>query len=70
MKKPKQVEVEVNSSNITIVTLIQVAFIVLKLCNIINWSWWLVFLPTLIELGIVIFIVAIILIAAAVSSRK
>lgn len=70
MKKPKQVEVEVNSSNITIVTLIQVAFIILKLCNVINWSWWLVFLPTLIELGIVIFMLVIILIAAAVTKGK
>lgn len=70
MKKPKEVEVKVNSSNITIVTLIQVAFIILKLCNVINWSWWLVFLPTLIELGIVIFMLVLILIAAAVTKGR
>lgn len=70
MKKPKEVEVKVNSSNITIVTLIQVAFIILKLCNVINWSWWLVFLPTLIQLGVVIFMLVIILIAAAIAKRK
>ncbi len=28
-------------------TLIQVAFIVMKLCNAINWSWWLVMSPIL-----------------------
>lgn len=70
MKKPKEVEVKVNSGNITFVTLIQVAFIILKLCNVINWSWWLVFLPTLIQLGIVIFMLVIILIAAAITKRK
>lgn len=70
MKKPKEVEVKVNSGNITIVTLIQVAFIILKLCNVINWSWWLVFLPTLIQLGVVIFMLVLILIAAAIAKRK
>lgn len=70
MKKPKEVKVKVNSSDITIVNLIQVAFIILKLCNVINWSWWLVFLPTLIQLGIVVLMLVIILIAAAISSRK
>jgi hypothetical protein len=70
MKKPKEIEVKVNSGNITFVTLIQVAFIILKLCNVINWSWWLVFLPTLIELGIVILILVIILIAAAIATIK
>ncbi len=27
-------------------TLLQVAFIVLKLCKVINWSWWWVLAPT------------------------
>lgn len=34
--------------------LLQIAFIVLKVARIINWSWWLVFLPTFIEVGIFI----------------
>ena len=42
--------------------LLQVAFIVLKLCKVINWSWWLVLLPLWIELGLV----AIILIIGAI----
>lgn len=25
--------------------LLQIAFIVLKLCGVINWSWWWVFCP-------------------------
>ena len=29
-----------------------VAFVILKLCKVITWSWWLVFLPTLISVGI------------------
>ena len=31
---------------------LQVAFIVLKLCRMIDWSWWWVLAPTWIPLGI------------------
>ena len=31
---------------------LQVAFIVLKLCNVINWSWWWVLAPIWIPLAI------------------
>lgn len=33
---------------------LQIVFIVLKLCKVISWSWWIVFLPTLIGLGLTI----------------
>lgn len=29
----------------SIVGLLGVAFVILKLCNVIDWSWWLVTLP-------------------------
>ena len=32
--------------------LLQLVFIVLKLCNVIKWSWWLVLLPTWICIGL------------------
>jgi len=34
--------------------LLQIAFIVLKLCKVINWSWWWVLAPTWIGLVIVV----------------
>ncbi len=37
--------------------LLQIAFIVLKLCKVINWSWWLVFAPTWASLALVVLIV-------------
>lgn len=39
--------------------LLQVAFIVLKLCGVITWSWWWVLAPTWISLGIAIILVGI-----------
>ena len=41
------------------VGLLQLVFIVLKLCNVITWSWWAVLLPTIISAGLVVVILAI-----------
>jgi hypothetical protein len=41
-----------NTGGVSIFTVLTLIFVVLKLCGVINWSWWLVFLPTLIPLGI------------------
>jgi phosphotransferase system glucose/maltose/N-acetylglucosamine-specific IIC component len=42
------------SGGIGFTSLLLVAFIVLKLCNVINWSWWWVLSPFWIPLGIAI----------------
>ena len=34
--------------------LLQVAFIVLKLCGVIDWAWWKVFPPFIIEAAILV----------------
>lgn len=33
---------------------LQIVFIVLKLCEVIDWSWWVVFIPLWIDCVIVI----------------
>ena len=48
-----------SSSGITITGLLQVAFIVLKLCHVIDWSWFWVLFPTI--LGIGLFVLACII---------
>ena len=47
-------ETVINKNGIGFVSLLQIAFIVLKLCKIISWSWWLVMLPFLINGGLLI----------------
>lgn len=34
-----------SSSGLSIIELLGVAFIILKLCGVINWSWWWVTVP-------------------------
>ena len=49
------------STAISLPTLLTVVFVVLKLCKVIDWSWWWVLSPFLIELvfGIVVLIMFI-----------
>lgn len=43
-----------NTSGISIVGLLGIVFIVLKLCNIIDWSWWWVLCPFWIGIAILL----------------
>ena len=40
------------SGGIGFTGVLQIVFVVLKLCKVINWSWWAVMLPTIISAGI------------------
>lgn len=48
-----------SSGGLGIGGVLQIIFIVLKLLNLIEWSWWTVFLPTFISLGITIIALSI-----------
>ena len=50
--------------------LLQVVFIALKVTKIINWSWWLVFLPTWIDLGLCLIVIIITVIFIALVNKK
>ena len=50
--------------------LIQATLIVLKLLHIINWSWWLIFIPLEIFIGVIAIIFLIIGIIFVVSMIK
>ena len=53
-----------SSGGVGFIGLLQVAFIVLKLCGIIKWSWWWVLSPTLGSIAFVIlFVIACALLA-------
>ena len=57
------------SSGIGITGLLQVAFIVLKLCKVINWSWWLVFMPAFVDLGAFVIILLISIVVSIIRNR-
>lgn len=53
----------VQKGGIGFVGLLQIVFIVLKICGVINWNWVFVMLPLIISAGllVVIFIIALII---------
>lgn len=58
----------VSSGGIGFVGLLTVAFIVLKLCGIIAWSWWWVISPVWISVGlVVILLTALVMLGSWVS---
>ena len=57
-------------NGIGILGLLQVVFIALKVAKVIDWSWWLVFIPTWIDIGIFLIIVIIAIIIAVITSKR
>ena len=55
-------EINLSFSLSSLSTLLTVAFVVLKLCDVINWSWFMVFLPLIINVGIVTLVFVILMI--------
>lgn len=50
---------------------LQIIFIVLKCCNLVDWAWWQVFLPFFIGLGfIAIFCIALLVIVWGAARDK
>lgn len=54
------------SGGIGFIGLLQIAFIVLKLCKVISWSWWVVMLPAIISVGLTVLVLLIALIIAVI----
>jgi hypothetical protein len=58
------------SSGAGFTSLLLIAFIVLKLCNVIDWSWWWVLSPAWITAGIVVIGLVTIHVLEKISDRK
>lgn len=48
-----------NRNGMGVLGVLQIVFIVLKLCNVLQWSWWMVFIPAYISAGLTIIMIAI-----------
>lgn len=58
-----------SSAGVGVTGLLQVAFIVLKLCNVIDWSWWWVLAPTWITIAFVLLLIIGVIIWAVVTTK-
>lgn len=62
-------KIENNGSGIGLAGALGIAFIVLKLLGVINWSWWWVLSPFWISVGLVL-IAGIIYVCIEISDKK
>lgn len=56
--------------NITFASLLQIVFIVLKLCNVIAWKWVFVLMPLIVEGGIAFILLFVVLITFIIGMVK
>lgn len=48
-----------DNMNLSLFTILQVIFLALKIAGVLTWSWWAVFIPTYIDLGIFLIVIII-----------
>lgn len=58
------------SGGIGFLGLLAIVFIVLRLCNVIAWSWWWVLAPIWIPVAIAIIVLLFFVILAAIAGRN
>ena len=58
------------SGNINFTTLLQITFIVLKLCKVITWKWVFVLMPLIVEGGLIIILLLFALITFIIGTIK
>ena len=56
-------------SGLGFIDLLQIVFIVLKLCGVIDWHWALVLLPIIIEVGLAVLVPSILILACWLIGR-
>jgi membrane protein YdbS with pleckstrin-like domain len=59
-----------SSSGLGLSTVLTIIFVVLKLVGVIAWSWWWVFSPILIDIGLTIIVLVIYAIYVAHENKR
>ncbi len=54
--------------SISLSSILTIIFVIAKLTGVIDWSWWIVFLPTIITIGLAIIFMAVLLIVIMIGA--
>ena len=66
MEKEKQVKVV--SKGLSLSSILTIIFVIAKLFDVINWSWWLVLLPSIISVGLWVLIIVVVFILIVIGA--
>ena len=59
-----------DKESISILTIVQIILVLLKVFKQINISWWVVFIPTFIQLGIGLIAIIIMIVGLIIAKRE
>ena len=51
-----------------LLNILTVIFVIAKICGAITWSWWLVLLPTIINVGLTILVWLVVLVVVIIAA--
>lgn len=51
-----------------LLNILTIIFVIAKICGAITWSWWLVLLPTIINVGVTILVWLVILVVVIIAA--
>lgn len=53
---------------LSLLNILTIIFVIAKICGAITWSWWLVLLPTIINVGLTILVWLVVLIVVVIAA--
>ena len=66
MENEKQVKVV--SKGLSLSSILTIIFVIAKLFGVINWSWWLVLLPSIISVGLWVLLIVVVFILIVIGA--
>lgn len=66
MSNEKQVKVV--SKGLSLSSILTIIFVIAKLFGVINWSWWLVLLPSIISVGLWVLLIVVVFIIVVIGA--
>ena len=64
-----KIENRAAKGGVGILTVMQIVFIILKLCNLIDWAWPIVLIPLWIQFGIIFILLVVLVLIFIIDSR-
>jgi hypothetical protein len=61
-------QVKVVSKGLSLSSILTIIFVIAKLLGVINWSWWLVLLPSIISVGLSVLLMVVVLIIVVIGA--
>lgn len=70
MRKYERSKKASTSKGMGLLDTLTLIFMVLKMAGLVNWSWWFVFSPTIIGLGLLVLVILIVYAVEVINAKR